>query len=216
MRLRPKSEKISNDEESHLCELVKDLEDKKRVETIIGEDGGGYWDLIENSKDLIQSVKPDMHYFYVNKAWRETLGYTNEEAENLTFLDIIHPDCHKHCFEIFQKLMMGERQVEVEVDFVSKDGETIELKGTVSCHFENGVPVATRGVFESRVATDISENNDHNEDFKIDGEIDFDDDVNSVEDVFLEFHDLVTAGSGYNSYSMEFKDPNQGKNVVWK
>ncbi|MBN1289137.1 MAG: PAS domain S-box protein [Actinobacteria bacterium] len=160
--MRPKLKALSVNEEAYLGNLMEEFAEKQRVETIIGEAGGGYYDLIENSASLIQSVKPDMHYFYVNKAWCEALGYTREEAAGLTFPDIIHPDCHQHCFQIFQKLMSGEEQVAVEVDFISKSGGIVELKGRVSATSRMGLLLPrgvclkaglTRNVPEKRIPT---------------------------------------------------------------
>lgn len=35
--------------------------------------------LFEDTKDLIQSITPDGRFLYVNRAWRDTLGYTQAE-----------------------------------------------------------------------------------------------------------------------------------------
>jgi PAS domain S-box-containing protein len=107
----------------------------------------GYRDLFENANDLIQSVAPDGSIQYVNRAWRETLGYSEEEISNLSLFDVIHPDSLAHCMEMFQRVMAGEVLDRVEATFVSKDGRAVAVEGSVSCRFEGGDPVATRGIF---------------------------------------------------------------------
>ncbi|GAH77494.1 unnamed protein product, partial [marine sediment metagenome] len=104
-------------------------------------------DLLENANDLIQSVTPDGHFVYVNRMWREVLGYSNEEIANLTLWDIIHPDFIPHCREAFQKVMSGETVNDIEAVFMAKDRKLITVEGTANCRFEGGKPVATRGIF---------------------------------------------------------------------
>ncbi|NJK28099.1 MAG: PAS domain S-box protein [Coleofasciculaceae cyanobacterium SM2_3_26] len=55
-------------------------------------------DLFENANDLIQSVRlEDGRFEYVNRAWRETLGYSEAEIAQLTIFDVLHPEYHGHC-----------------------------------------------------------------------------------------------------------------------
>ena len=104
-------------------------------------------DLFENASDLIQSVAPDGHFVYVNRAWRKMLGYNEDEVTNLTLWDIIHPDSIPHCKEVFQKVLLGETVNNVETIFVAKDGRLVTVEGNANCRLERGKPVATRGIF---------------------------------------------------------------------
>ena len=111
------------------------------------ESEGRFRDLFENVSDLIQSVSPEGRLLYVNRAWRETLGYSEEDILRLSVFDIIHPDCREHCTNLFQCLMSGEGVKDVEVTFVAKNGRRIGLEGSLNCKIEGGKPVATRGIF---------------------------------------------------------------------
>jgi len=53
-----------------------------------------YRDLFENATDLIQSVSPEGIFRYVNRAWRETLGYSDASLPKLNFFEVLHPGCH--------------------------------------------------------------------------------------------------------------------------
>jgi len=108
-----------------------------------------YLDLLENANDLIQSASPNGHFLYVNRAWRETLGYTQEEVGRLSLFDIIHPDSQAHCMEVFQRVISGGSVDRVEATFVTKDGKKVMVEGSANCRFENGKPVATRGIFRN-------------------------------------------------------------------
>jgi len=119
----------------------------KRTEAALRESEERYRDLFENASDLIQSVAIDGTFTYVNRAWREALGYTEDEVPRLSIFDIIHPDSQAHCRELFQRVVAGEDITIAEIRFVTKHGLKIEVEGSVSCLFENGKFVRTRGIF---------------------------------------------------------------------
>ena len=96
--------------------------------------------------DLIQSVALDGHFVYVNKAWRNALGYSEKEVAKLVVWDIIHPDHLSHCQEIFQKVMAGETNY-IETVFVSKDGKAIHVEGKANNYCCEGKVMASRGIF---------------------------------------------------------------------
>jgi len=125
----------------------RDITERKKMEEKLRESEEQYRDLFENANDLIQSVKPDGRFLYVNDAWCKTLGYAKEELGGLSLFDIIHPDSQAHCMEIFQRVISGETVYKVEAVFVSKEGKKITVEGSVSCRFVDGKPVATRGIF---------------------------------------------------------------------
>ncbi len=148
---------LDPEEQSLFKELAGDIafaltniekeEQRKRAEEALRESEERYHDLFDNANDLLQSVKPDGHFHYVNKKWREVLGYSEEEVAKLTLWDIIYPDSLPHCREAFQRVMSGEAVNRVEAVFVAKDGRLVNVEGTSSCRFEDGKPVATRGIY---------------------------------------------------------------------
>ncbi len=138
---------------SHIVMLYADITQRKKDEEKIKESEERYRDLFENASDLIQIVGPEGHIDYVNRAWRETLGYNEYEINKLTVFDLIHPECINHCLDLFKKVVQGEQVDKFETKFLAKDGREILLEGTTSCKFEDGKPVSTRGIFR-----DITEN----------------------------------------------------------
>lgn len=131
-----------------LLELRRSLAEHKHVEEALRASEERFRDLFENAHDLIQSVGPDGSILYVNRAWREMLGYSEAEINGLSLRDIIHPSSLSHCLEIFQRVMAaGEAAELVEAVFLAKDGHTIIVEGNSNCHFVEGKPVATRSIF---------------------------------------------------------------------
>ncbi len=130
---------------SQIAQFIK----RKQAEDALVESEERYRDLFENANDLIQSVNPSGRFLYVNRAWRETLGYSEAEIANMSVFDIIHPEFKQHCLQRFYRVLSGEKLGQVKAAFVTKDGQTIFLEGNINCKFVEGHPVATRGIFRN-------------------------------------------------------------------
>ena len=108
--------------------------------------------LVEGASDLIQSVGPDGSLRFVNHAWLEALGYTEEEVAGLNVWDILHPDHHRQCQAVLERIFGEGRPERVETIFRAKSGKEIQVEGNVGVRSEDGRVVATTGIFR-----DISE-----------------------------------------------------------
>ncbi len=115
-------------------------------------------ELFDGVNDLIQSVTPDGRFLFVNRAWRELLGYAPDDLAALTIFSIIHPDHHANCLQIMQRVMAGENLGLMEVPFLTKDGRVIIVEGNVSLYSVNGIPIATRGIFRNITERKAAEN----------------------------------------------------------
>ncbi len=115
-------------------------------------------DFFDNATDLIQSISPEGNILFVNRAWKATLGYSDVELENLSIFQIIHPEDLNHCQIAMQNLFEGEQCIGIETRFVTKDGRTIVVEGNVNCQLNDGIPVATRGIFRDVTERKQSEN----------------------------------------------------------
>ncbi|MGB5823548.1 MAG: PAS domain S-box protein, partial [Proteocatella sp.] len=107
-----------------------------------------YKDFVDNASDLIQCVGIDGEFLYVNRVWREKLGYIGDEISSMTLWDVIHPDSRAHCRDVFRKIIAGDKVDLIEAVFVTKDRQNIYAKGNVNCRFdESGGFISTRGIF---------------------------------------------------------------------
>jgi len=109
-------------------------------------------DFLECVNDLVQCVSPDGRFLYVNRAWKETLGYSNEDLKAITVFDIIDEGCLEKCRKFFRRLMTDSKAKHLETTFKTKDGRLVYVEGSCNCRFENGVPVST-----SAILRDITE-----------------------------------------------------------
>ncbi len=105
-----------------------------------------YRDLLENATDLIQSVSPDGRFLYVNRAWKESLGYDDNEVQKLRLWDIVRQHTAADA-NVVQNILGGDSQGRIEAVFVTRNGNEISVEGNISSRFVDGLPVATRGIF---------------------------------------------------------------------
>jgi PAS domain S-box-containing protein len=127
--------------------IFRDVTERKEAEEKLRESEERYRDLFENASDLIQSVTLDQHFVYVNKAWREALGYNQKEISSLVLWDIVHPDYLQKCKETFRTVISGKAVNNVETVFVAKDGRPLHVEGNANAVFKEGKVIATRGIF---------------------------------------------------------------------
>ena len=104
-------------------------------------------DLFDGTSDLIQSVALDGRLLFVNRAWREALGYSADEVATLNIFDVIQAERRDHCRSFMQRIIAGEDAGLVEISFRAKDSRVVVAEGQVSLRIEGGRPVATRGIF---------------------------------------------------------------------
>ncbi len=117
------------------------------AERILAESRRQLQDFLDNALDLFQSTAPNGRILYVNRAWKERLGYTDEQLENLDLFSIVHSESQTTFKRNFQRVLAGEALRNVEVEFVGADGQVVLCSGNMNCRFEDGRPVATRSIF---------------------------------------------------------------------
>lgn len=132
---------------------VNDYTEKWIADELLKESEAQFRDIFDNTDELIQNIRlSDGKFLYINPAWSKSLGYTQEEAAALTFLDVIHPDSHEHCRAMFEQISKGHGIDRVEAVFVSKQGEKIYVQGQAGCYLKDGKPYSTRGIFQNVTA----------------------------------------------------------------
>ncbi len=93
---------------------------------------------LDQANDLIYSITPEGLFLYTNQAWQQTLGYTAEQATRLNIAEIIDPAVRTRCLSEMRKAMTGERTDPLEGRLVTKNGELVEVEGTVTCSDDAG------------------------------------------------------------------------------
>ncbi len=104
-------------------------------------------DLCENASDMIQCVRLDGRFVYVNRVWREALGYTEDQIANLSVFEVIHPDYRESYLKSLQQIAGGEKVNSIETMFLGNDGRAIPVEGNATCRMLDNKPVYIRGIF---------------------------------------------------------------------
>lgn len=134
-------------QEQLLHAVVRDLTPQHEAAAQMRESERRYLDLIESAHDIVQSILPNGHFGFVNRAWHELLGYTPAELPGLTLFDIVAEADHGHCMSIIGQIISGQSFDHVAVTFVAKDGHTFPVEGNATGRFLEGQFVATHTFF---------------------------------------------------------------------
>lgn len=105
-----------------------------------------YRELFDNAANIIQGVTPDGKFVYVNRAWKDKLGYTDDEIPRLTLIDIIHPNHKEACRDILEKLKRGHKIENLDIVLQTKSGKEIAVEGSATSKFEDGKLLYTRAI----------------------------------------------------------------------
>jgi two-component system cell cycle sensor histidine kinase/response regulator CckA len=126
---------------------TRDVSERKRADHALRESEERYRDLFDNASDLVCMAAPDGSLLYVNKAWREGTGYSEDEIGQMQLLDIVHPDSRSIYQAGLTRVLSGERLDHVELVLVPKSGTPITVEGNLSCTFKDGQPSVVRGIY---------------------------------------------------------------------
>jgi PAS domain S-box-containing protein len=128
-------------------DLKQEIEERKQAEVALLESKSSFRDLLENSYDIIQSVAPDGSFIFVNRAWVETFGYTEEEVPSLDVVDLVRPEFLPDFQDMFSRMITGESVQDIEITLVAKDGKQILVEGSTTPRYADGKVIAVQGYF---------------------------------------------------------------------
>jgi PAS domain S-box-containing protein len=124
--------------------IGEDVTNKRRVAYALSNTNAQLQDLVDNTSDLIQLLTLDGKFMFVNRAWREVLGYGSDEIASLNLRDVLHPDYTESTLSLLKRIQGGAKLPYIETVFRSKTGKTLFLSGSVNCRLDNGRPTAFR------------------------------------------------------------------------
>jgi len=126
--------------------LNNDLERRMR------ESQSNLQNFLDTASDLVQSLDENGRYLYVNNAWCETLGYTSEEALQLSMFDVVDPLHHEHCQQVMRSLILSQHPTQLEILLRTKLGATVIVEGSISSRREINGKIITSGFFHDVTA----------------------------------------------------------------
>lgn len=106
-----------------------------------------YRDLFENASDLILSVNPEGMFEFANRAFLETLGFTQHEITQLHIQHIV-ADAELQSFEhVLERTLRGETVDRFQTVLIARNGREVTVEGSLGCRVENGAILSVRGFF---------------------------------------------------------------------
>ena len=133
-------------------EIIANLIDVTELKKADESDRSGeekYRDLCENASDMIMCTTPSGLITYTNRAWRQTMGYSEGEINNLSLFEIVPYDYKDYWLEVLHQAISGEQNCSVDSILVSSSDSRINVQGTINCRFVDGKPVYTRGILRN-------------------------------------------------------------------
>ena len=125
----------------------ENITEKKRITEELEKSNEQLKELFDNANDLIQIFSLDGRLIFVNKIWREKLGYSEEEINKLRLKDVIHPDYISKTSIALDLILEGKVVDKLDTVFIAKDGKKLYLTGGVNCTFKDGRAIEFKGIF---------------------------------------------------------------------
>ncbi len=126
---------VLNDRTGNIASFTivgEDISEKYRVQEALRESNMRLQDLFDNANDLIQVTGASGQILFANRAWKQTLGYSDHELESLKIMDILHPEKAIDTYKTFGKVKKTGEVSNAQTALVAKNGKKIDLSGRFS------------------------------------------------------------------------------------
>ena len=103
---------------------VFDITDRKRIEYDLVSSETKFRQLFEKAPISISIAEFDHKLFAANEAFCKLFGYTHQETQNLTIIDITHPEYIEPTSYLVHRILAGEiPSYSIEKKYIRKNGE---------------------------------------------------------------------------------------------
>ena len=116
--------KDANGKVTGMLSSALDTTDRNQMQQALRESEEKFRSIMENSADAIFITDKLGKYIYTNKAVTAMLGFTPEEMQRKTILDLAPPDKTDEYLEVFKEVM-SEGKIFIELELLKKDGSFI-------------------------------------------------------------------------------------------
>ena len=141
---------ILHQDQEHLYGLTIIAEDRSESESVrqkLIESNRRLDELYHSAFDLIQITDPLGKLLFVNRTWCEKLKYSPEEAEQMHFLEIIHPQYRKVAQHYWNQMEGNADVGKFRSVFAARNGDQIHVSGSITPHTDEQGHTIYRGIF---------------------------------------------------------------------
>ncbi|MBR9999796.1 MAG: PAS domain S-box protein [Cyclobacteriaceae bacterium] len=125
----------------------ENITDKRKVREALIRSNAQLKDLFDKANDLIQIFSSDGKFLFVNKTWKNRLGYQDHEIPLLRFENIVEESVKEKTLLEINSTTPDLPEKNIDSILISKTGEKIDISGTVYCSYKGEKPVEIRGIF---------------------------------------------------------------------
>ena len=123
--------------------LQFEVEERKKIEGVLRESEELFRRTFDEAPIGAAIISTDFRFKRVNSALCSITGYSQEELESLSFLDITHPEDRAENLKMAQKLASSElRDYQLEKRYIRKDGKIVWVRASIKMvRDEAGKPI---------------------------------------------------------------------------
>ncbi len=125
----------------------ENITDKRKVREALIETNAQLKDLFDKANDLIQIFSADGKFLFVNRSWKNKLGYNDNDIPLLRFENILEAGIRDKTIHEINSASPDFPEKKIDSILTSKTGKKINISGTVYCSFKGEKPVEIRGIF---------------------------------------------------------------------
>lgn len=129
---------IDRNKEKYIWSSVEDITESKQAEENLRESEYRFRKLYEDGAIGMVMVGKDFKFITANRSFCQMVGYQEKELQQLTFLDITHPDDMDKDIPQVKKMIAGEIDIyKTEKRYLNKSGQTIWTQLTLSTFYDS-------------------------------------------------------------------------------
>ncbi len=143
----------------------ENITERKKIREALESSNAQLKDFLDNANDLVQIFTPDGNFLFVNKIWKNKLGYDDNEIPTLSFRNTIHPEFLEATINKLDDVAAGKSSSIFETDLLSKSGQRIHVSGSINCSFKDGKVKEFRAIMydiSDKVRAEKAQNLYHN------------------------------------------------------
>jgi len=146
-RLSPVVSGAGRQKVTSLTLIAENITERSKDREALEKTNAQLKELFDNSYDLIQIFNSEGVIRFANEAWKNKLGYDDEDLKTLTLQDVVHEDSRESTREKLKTIGLVDKFEKFETIFVSKYGKNIFVSGRIHCTKEDDNTVEYRGIF---------------------------------------------------------------------
>jgi PAS domain S-box-containing protein len=130
-----------------VCLSAVNIDERRRAEHTLRESEARYRDLFDNASDLVCVTDLAGSFVYVNRAWHNATGYSDDELRRMCLADLVQPEQHASLSDAYARVLAGETVSHLDLTFLTCDGSAVTVEGSASSILKDGAPVMVRGIW---------------------------------------------------------------------